>query len=645
MQAISTVTPAASGLTHHAIVAGAAQQMNQHATLRSAPHHRMVISKYNVRNKGTNNDELKVLVRAHGVLHNLIGYQQLVDGVPTGVIEIVGGRRRHTVVGELIAEGYFPEDYDLYYLLVTEAEAIEISLAENLGRVNMHPADVCWAMLTLSQAGRSLEDIGLAFRLDVLEVKRRLKLANLSPRLLDLYRNDDADFKQMMALAISDDHAAQEQAWDSLGKFNRSPHELRRLLTDQQINIKTDRLALYVGVDAYEKAGGKIARDLFSDNGTGYMSDAALLERLAVAKMDKQRAKLGKEGLGWVEIIPRGDHAALAEFGRVRTVPSELSGEQQAWAAALEERMALLAERMALLDEDDGGAGEEEVARLEAEYEELAAQRRAINATRENVPHPEDKALAGAVVLIDESGQLVVRRDLIRPADKAKMVALPGSADAAAAPRRTRATHSDRLTHELTSHRTAALQAEMMDQSDVALVFLTYTLMLRVLQKYPGQTLAKISLSGPALANVAVKSAAGDAFLTRKHQLIGKLPGCDHDDGWLPWLLQQPQAVVLELLAFCVASALDATQDREAECPQFSTLARALQLDMTKWWRPTAANYFNHVSKDRMMSVLTQAVSAEAAIPLEKMKKPVAAEAAERALVDRAWLPEALRTH
>lgn len=611
-----------------------------HATIRSAPHHMMVVSKYNVRNKKTDNGELKALVRTHGVLQNLIGYLQMINGEPTGVIEIVGGRRRHTVVGELIAEGDLPDDYQLNYLLVTEDEAIEISLAENFGRVDMHPADVFDAMLALSQHGRAIEDIALAFRLDALEVKRRLKLANVSPRLLDLYRNDEANLDHMMALAVSDDHAAQEQAWDSLGKHFRSPHDLRRLLTAQQINIQTDRVARYVGAEAFEKAGGVVVRDLFSNHGTGYIGDCALLERLALAKLEKQRAKLLKEGVPWVEIIPRADHAALSEFASVRNTPAPLTEVQLTWAAALDERIAALDQMM---EASEGDGDEEEWDRLAVECRELAAQRHAIEAGRASVPNPEDKALAGAVVMIDEDGALAVKRDLIRPADKPKMAGLSNSLPSHCARSRAKPVHSDRLTHELTSHRTAALRAEMMDRPAEALVYLTHTLLCKLLHPYSNGSLALIDIRQPALAEAAKKGRAALAFDARRKELVERLPATTNGAELLAWLGGQPQSVVMELMAFCVASSVDAILNREAASPAFTALAQTLRLNMGKWWTVTADNYFLHVSKGRMMAVVKQAVSAEVAVPLEKMKSAAAAEAAERALAGVAWLPEALR--
>lgn len=632
---------AAGGVTPHSISSPApVDSIVEHATIRSAPHHRMVVSKYNVRNKSADTGELKALVRAYGVLHNLIGYLQLVDGIPTGIIEIIGGKRRLAVVGELVAEGELPDDYHLNYLLVTEAEAIEISLAENQGRADMHPADVFDAMLALANAGRAVEDIALMFGIKPLEVQRRLKLANVAPRMLALYRKDEASFEHMMALSVCDDHAAQEQAWDSLGRHYRSPHDLKRLLTAQKINVKSDRVARFVGVAALEKAGGTVTRDLFSDSGAGYTGDGVLLERLALDKLEKLRPKLLSEGMAWVQIMPRTDHAVLSAYCHVRTVAEELSERQREWAAALDERLELLSAR---IDEIGQDGDEDALSRQQLEHDELAAERRALDANRARLPHPADKALAGAVVTLDEAGAVVVRRNLIRPADKDKMAVLPDSAGTTTPSRRSRPVHSERLMQELTSHRTAALQAELMDRSDVALIYLTYTLMCKVLRTYPATTLAKISLSQPVLADPARKGPAALAFGGRKQQLLDRIRKGSDDESWLTWFAQQPQPVVLELMAFCVACSLDAVQSRDGACPEYAALAGMLQLDMSKWWTATAANYFSHVSHERVMSVVEQALAPEAAVPLEKMKKAAAADAAERAVACAAWLPDVLK--
>ena len=85
-----------------------------------------------------------------------------------------------------------------------------------------------------------------------------------------------------MALAITDDHAAQEAAFYEVPQWQRHPESLRDHLTRDEVDACRDALARFVGVDAYEVAGGGIRRDLFADEQKGvFLTDAALLEKLA----------------------------------------------------------------------------------------------------------------------------------------------------------------------------------------------------------------------------------------------------------------------------------------------------------------------------------------------------------------------------
>ena len=609
-----------------------------HATIRSAQFGRMVRSKLNVRRKGSDLAELAALIRAQGLLQNLVGFPQLVEGVPTGVIEIVAGGRRLGAIGLLIAQGELPDDYQIPYLCVTEDEAVDLSLAENLGREDMHPADVFDAMLALSARGRSIEDIALNFHLDVLTVRRRLKLANISPKLLDLYRNDEANFDQMMALAISDDHAAQEQAWESLNKHYRSAHELRRLLTAQSISVQTDRVARFVGVAAFEKAGGVVTKDLFSNSGGGFISDGPLLERLAMEKLEKERRKLSKEGHAWIDVLPRADQALMSEYPSARMVAGTASEAQSAELTTIRDRVSLLQLEIDGLCDDDERAHE-----LAAEIAQLNAQCRAIERSILPVVLAEDRALSGALVSLDESGTVIIRRRLIRPGDKAKMVKLPE--DSSSTGVRHKGVHSDRLTRLLTSHRTLGLQAEMIQRPDIALVVVTHALMGAALLRPSNEIsrCARVTMTAPVLAEETTNSPAAVAMSARRDELKAKFAAIESGQAMLEWLLARNQEEVLAILAYCIANSLDAVQDREGTSTGFSALADALKLDMSKWWRPTADNYFHHVSKERTLAVVAEAVKREAAVPLEKMKKGAAAEAAERALAGAVWLPEPLR--
>ncbi len=564
------------------------KQLTQHATILHAPYSRMVISDYNVRVRNTNDDELEALVAAHGILQNLVCFQRTTEGVNSELLDVVCGRRRHKVVGNLIAKGIFPEDYHLPYMLITEAEAIAISLAENLGREGMHPADVFEAMLALSKRGCSVQDIGLSFRVDPQEVKRRLKLANVSSALFNLYRNDQASFEQMAALAITDDHTAQEHAWHACP--SRNPYDLKRLLTAHHIDVMNDRLARFVGIKRFEQAGGHIVRDLFSPVDSGYTDDTALLERLATNKLRKHSEELMKtDGVHWVDIQPRADAATLCTYGRVRMVPEPLDDTRAMWLSAIEARIAELSERARELAEEEADA---ELDRVTAEGDELEDHARAIRDGRAIVPHPDDAALAGAVVAVDSAGAVQVTRNLIRPNDRTKLPPLVDDVPTEfVAPVRRKPDQSRRLHAELTALRTVAIQAELMDQGELALRYLTYTMMRQTFMPLPEPTLARVSLAIAPVSPDAAESAAGKSADARVNQLRDLIPDEDAGEHWLTWLVGQPQSTVIDILACCVAKTLDAVPSREDDA-EFKILAKALNLDMTKWWKPTAEGFF-----------------------------------------------------
>jgi ParB family chromosome partitioning protein len=110
----------------------------------------------------------------------------------------------------------------------------------------------------------------------------------------------------------------------------------------------------------------------------------------------------------------------------------------------------------------------------------------------------------------------------------------------------------------------------------------------------------------------------------------------------LPWLIEQdPGTTLLDLLAFCTASLVNGISDTEKP-HAINAISNVLELDMTRYWTPTRASYFDHVSKAHIIDVVTNAVSPKAAADLQKMKKGDAAAAAELRLAQVKWLPEIL---
>jgi hypothetical protein len=92
----------------------------------------------------------------------------------------------------------------------------EDSLAENCQRVALHPLDQFRAFRSLQDQGLSEDDIAARFFVTPQVVKQRLKLASVSPKLLDAYAADEMTLEQLMCFTISGDHARQEQVWETV---------------------------------------------------------------------------------------------------------------------------------------------------------------------------------------------------------------------------------------------------------------------------------------------------------------------------------------------------------------------------------------------------------------------------------------------
>ena len=204
--------------------------------------------------------------------------------------------------------------------MIDAAGSIETSLAENVIRTAMHPADQFDAFRSLVDEGMGVEEIAARFGVTATTVRQRFKLANVAPRLFELYRADEINLDQLMALAVTDDHAAQERVWDSAQEWQRNPNTLRRALTETMVDAASDPRARFVGLEAYINAGGQIDRDLFQPEHEGYLTDPAKLDRLVSEKLATLADEVRGEGWKWVKILPAAQYPDLTKFGRIHPV-------------------------------------------------------------------------------------------------------------------------------------------------------------------------------------------------------------------------------------------------------------------------------------------------------------------------------------
>jgi ParB family chromosome partitioning protein len=577
----------------------------------------------------------------------LIQNLAVVDAGDGEHFDVVAGRRRLSALRLLVKRRKLHKDAGVPCLVVADAEARTVSLTENLQREAMHPADQFEAFAALVAEGRPVEDIAADFGVTPLVVERRLKLANVSPRLLADYRGgQDVTLEQLMALAITDDHVAQEAAFYEAPDWQRSPDVLRAQLTRDEVLAATDALARLVGLDAYEAAGGAVRRDLFSEEQQRvYLVDAALLDQLARDKLADTVEAVRAEGWSWVDVVPRATYAELHLFQRARRehrVPSKAEAKR---IAKLDAEQRALQDR---LDDEEADLSEEDAQQLQDRLDALGDEHEAIERSL-TVYAPEVIAQAGAVVAVDHAGAVVVHRGLLRAqpggALRAKAVGVErggvGSAEGDA--KAAKPGLSEKLVRRLSAHRTAALQAEVARHPHIALVALVHQLARRVIcHGYEGSTVNVMATSNVdgliAAAPDIAEAPAAMGLREVREAWAEKLP--DDSAAMFATLLAMPQGELISLLAVCVASTVGAFQSRESEAPA-SMLARALDLDMHAWWTPTAAGYFDHVSKAKALEAVS-VFAPDQVTRLSKLKKGDLAAEAERLSVGKGWLPAML---
>jgi ParB family chromosome partitioning protein len=598
--------------------------------------------------------ELAASIKLSGVLQNLV----VVEGA-RGRYEVCAGGRRLEALALLVSWNDIADNYPVPVLIVPADKALIASLAENCFHVPMHPADEFAAFAKLIGQGKSVEDVAAAFGVTLLVVKRRMKLATVSPKLMAMFREDKISLDCLMVLASVDDHEKQEQAWANLPSWNRHADYLRQLLTRGEIESDRHPVAKYVTVKAYEKAGGPSRRDLFSDDDKKvYLLDAALLEKLAIEKLQRTAKQVLAEGWKWVDVRTRYVYDEYVKHGELRKAKRS-STEQE--AAELERLQAQIAEhhhRMEELADQDGN--EDEFYKLEQKAEALGAQADAIEAALVVWP-AELMAQAGSVVYVGDNAAPAVRYGLVRPEDRSDMAQAAreagspegagGESLASLPAAKTRPVHSERLVRSLTAHRVAAIQAELLSRPDVAIAALTAQLAAKlVLDGY-----LRLYGSGDPLTINATDthgtlrteaedmeaSAAWQQLEAERQAWATLLP--EDVDAILPWVLRQSNATAVRLLTFLIATSVTGVYGTEPDKQSTDGIAAALGLDMTKWWKASGPSYFNHVSKARILEVVTEAAGANAASPLQALKKDAAVSGAEQALAGVAWLPGVLR--
>ena len=481
---------------------------------RDIPFNKLVLSQSNVRRikAGVSIEELAGDIARRGLLQGLsVRALRNHDGTSTGMFEIPAGGRRFRALELLVKQKRLAKTAPVPCIVRDDGIAEEDSLAENVQRAPLHPLDQFRAFLALREKGQSEEEIAAAFFVAVAVVKQRLKLASVSPKLLDVYADDGMTLEQLMAFTVNSDHERQEQVLERLStSYCKEPYVIRRMLTEGAVKV-TDKRARFIGLDGYTAAGGAILRDLFEGDQGGWMQDTGLLDRLVAEQLRERAEAIHAEGWKWIEVAPEFVYGHTYGLRQLRGEQKPLTAEEEASRDTLQEELAGIEEEYAETDDDLP----EEVDRCVGEIET------ALHGLDDRpIKFDADEAKrAGAFVSIDSSGDLRVERGFVRPEDEIPVETEPrvgagggdsgGSAigdvenDPVAA--KTASTIEpeedeglkaipDRLMTELTAHRTLALRHALGQNPDIAFIATLHALCLQIFYRYPQDTCLELDL-------------------------------------------------------------------------------------------------------------------------------------------------------
>ncbi|EFL1047705.1 ParB/RepB/Spo0J family partition protein [Escherichia coli] len=568
--------------------------------------------------------ELADSIKGVGLLQNLV-----VHALPGDRYGVAAGGRRLAALNMLAERDIIQADWPVRVKVIPQELATAASMTENGHRRDMHPAEQIAGFRAMAQEGKTPAQIGDLLGYSPRHVQRMLKLADLAPVILDALAEDRITTEHCQALALENDTARQVQVFEVACQsgWGGKPEvqTIRRLVTESEVAVARNSKFRFVGADAFSP--DELRTDLFSDDGDGYVDrvalDAALLEKLqAVAEFLREA-----EGWGWCagRMEPVGE--CREDARAYRNLP-----EPEAVLTEAEEEH--LNELMARYDALENQCEESDLLAAEMKLIDCMAKVRAWT--------PEMRAGSGVVVswrygnvCIQRGVQLRSEDDVADDADRTEQGLESASVEEISLP----------LLTKLTSERTLAVQAALMQQPDKSLALLAWTLCLNVFDSKAHSSPARIRLACEhyALTSDAPSGKEGAAFmaLMAEHSRFAALL----PEGWerdMTTFLSLSQEVLLSLLSFCTACSLNGVQTRECchtSRSPLDTLETAIGFHMRDWWQPTKANFFGHLKKPQIIAALNEAGLSGAARDAEKMKKGDAAEHAEFHMKDNRWVP------
>jgi ParB family transcriptional regulator, chromosome partitioning protein len=255
------------------------------------------IAKSNVRHgvKKADYKDLIPSIKERGILQPL-----LVRANGEGY-EIVAGRRRFLAACEVEKDGTAIEAIPCAIMAKgDDAAALEASLIENVAHLPMDEMDQFEAFQRLLKEGRSVEDIAHIFGVTELTVKRRLAIANLHPKIRNLYRAEEIDAETLRALTL----ASKQQQKDWLALWEDEEQHAPRGNTLKKWLLGGENIPTSVALFDLGQYQGEIITDLFGEE--KYFANMEGFWALQDASIQTKRDDYLAHGWTRVEVLPRG---------------------------------------------------------------------------------------------------------------------------------------------------------------------------------------------------------------------------------------------------------------------------------------------------------------------------------------------------
>jgi ParB family transcriptional regulator, chromosome partitioning protein len=629
--------------------------------IKTIPIGKLVASPRNVRrtSDAPADAELRADIEARGLLQNLV-----VTSVskPRGCFAVEAGERRRRALQSLADDGKLAKDHEVCCLVVDRGVAHEASLAENFQRLAMNPADECLAFQQLVEHGSDTETIARRFGVGVRFVEGRLRLAGLAPVVFDALGAGEISLDVAKAYAATADQERQAYVFEQVSRSYMASHpdSIRRMMTQATVSA-SDRRAKFVGEDAYLAAGGRIERDLFSDESDARWVDVALVERLAFGKMEVLAAETAAEqGLKFVR--PTLDswigYPATDGLRRVQLASPPLTDEESQRVAELEEQIGGLVDLVEDEQTDDGtGVG------AESRLRELDS---AIDAIVNKPPliGEELNGKVGAFLLLDADGRprldasfYVETADEEPVAEISREQPVEGSPIAdgprsAGLPRR--------LVDELAMQRRDILAVHVAADHAFALdlaIFLMADRDARYSGEKCGSSLAALPPTNPVVDLKTPDAPATIAHSQATDALDRSWTEAGSRAGRFDAFRALPDEARFAWLGHAVGRTLEASANLPGKrcCAFHDHLGVLLGIEVAKWWRPTGVNYFDRVPKNVALAALAEVGGPTLAEPHAKSKKAELAQSCERIFAGNfiaeaevrmaalAWVPQPMR--